>query len=443
MLSGRHFSLLLLATASATASAALAAPTPTYHKDVAPILQRNCQGCHRPGEVAPMSFLSYKEVRPYAKAIRQSVTQRRMPPWNADPHVNIKYANDRSLSENEIATLQAWAAAGAPEGNPKDAPAPKQFADGWSIGQPDLVIEMPTEFKVPASGTIEYHYVVLPTNFKQDMWVTAAEARPMNRAVNHHIIAFVREPGNKWFRNQAPGVAFVPSGKDGDGLGLADFLVGYAPGTIPEQMRPGQAKLIKAGSDIVFQLHWTANGKEAMDKAKLGLKFATEPPKERVLTLAAMNSKFEIPAGADNHRVDGAMTLHADSTLDSLFPHMHVRGKSFAMKVEFPDGTQKELLSVPRYDFNWQLGYQLAEPLKLPKGSKVMATGWFDNSPNNKHNPDPTKNVKWGDQSWEEMMIGFFNVVIPADAKPADLFRAPKKQGPQQGQPTPSAGGLE
>jgi hypothetical protein len=435
---GRRF-LTLPTSALLLSAAALAAPAPTFHKDVAPILQRNCQGCHRPGEVAPMSFLSYKEVRPYAKAIRQSVAQRRMPPWNADPHLNIKYANDRSLNDTEIKTLNAWVEAGAPEGNPKDAPAPKQFTDGWSIGQPDMVLEMPTEFKVPASGTVEYHYVILPTNFKQDMWVTAAEARPMNRAVNHHIIAFVREPGNKWFRNMPAGVAFIPDGKGGDGLGLADFLVGYAPGTMPEQMRPGQAKLIKAGSDIVFQLHWTANGKEAMDKAKLGLKFATEPPKERVLTLAALNTKFEIPAGADNHKVDGAITLHADSTLDSLFPHMHVRGKAFAMKVQFPDGTQKELLSVPHYDFNWQLGYQLAEPLHLPKGSKVMASGWFDNSPNNKHNPDPNKVVKWGDQSWEEMMIGFFNVVIPADAKPVDLLRAPKKQGP----PMPSAGGLE
>lgn len=437
MHSGTHLQTLLVGFGFA--AVALAAPAPTYHKDVAPILQRNCQGCHRPGEVAPMSFLTYKEVRPYAKAIRQSVAQRRMPPWNADPHVGIRYANDRSLQESEIATLNAWVAAGAPEGNPKDAPAPKQFAEGWSIGQPDVVIEMPTEFRVPAQGTIEYHYVVLPTNFKQDMWVSAAEARPMNRAVNHHIIAFVREPGNKWFKNQPYGVPFVPKGGEGDGLGLADFLVGYAPGTIPEQMRPGQAKLIKAGSDIVFQLHWTANGKEGVDKAKLGLKFSTEAPKERVLTLAAMNTKFEIPAGADNHRVDGGITLHADSTLETLFPHMHVRGKAFAMKVQLPDGTQKDLLSVPHYDFNWQLGYQLAEPMRLPKGSKILASGWFDNSPNNKNNPDPTKAVRWGDQSWEEMMIGFFNVAIPVDMRPVDLLRAPKKQGP----PMPSAGGLE
>jgi hypothetical protein len=409
-------------------SLAAAPSQPTFHKDVLPILQRNCQGCHRPGEVAGISFLTYQEVRPYATAIRQSVLAKRMPPWHADPHFGVKFSNDRSLSAQEIATLADWAAAGAPEGEAKDAPAAARFAEGWSWGQPDVVLEMPEKFPVPATGTIEYHYVIVPTNFKEDRWVTAAEARPLNRAVNHHIIAFVREPSNKWFRDQPYGKPFVPRGKGGDGLGLADFLVGYAPGTVPERVRPGQAKLIPAGSDIVFQLHWTANGKEAMDQAKLGLWLAQEKPAERVVTLAAMNTKFEIPAGADNHQVDGAMTLHAETTLESLFPHMHVRGKSFRMKVQFPDGGVQDLLSVPRYDFNWQLGYYLAEPLKLPKGAKILASGWYDNSPNNKNNPDPAKAVKWGDQSWEEMMIGFFNISIPVDADLVQVLRPEKKR---------------
>jgi hypothetical protein len=412
---------LLLLAASTVFAAAPAKPT--FYKDVLPVLQKNCQGCHREGEIGPMSFMSYKEVRPYSTAIRQSVSARRMPPWTGDPHYGVKFVNDSSLSQDEMDVLVNWAKTGATEGNPADAPPPVKFAEGWSLGEPDMVVEMPEPFKVPASGTIEYHYVILPTNFKEDMWVTAAEARPMNRAVNHHIIAFVREPGNKWFKNQPAGVPFIPSGKEGDGLGLADFLVGYAPGAIPERVRPGQAKLIKAGSDIVFQLHWTANGKEALDKAKLGLWFSKEKPKERVITLAAVNSKFEIPAGAENHRVDAAMTLHADTTLESLFPHMHVRGKSFRMQAQLPDGTVKDLLNVPRYDFNWQMGYYLEEPVRLPKGSKILATGWFDNSPNNKFNPDPTKVVRWGDQSWEEMMIGFFNISIPVEVDLRDVLR--------------------
>ncbi|MDX2266765.1 MAG: cytochrome c [Bryobacter sp.] len=436
-----NFSLTCTALVVVVAAANAAAPSkPTFYKDVLPVMQKNCQGCHRPGEVAPMSFMTYKEVRPYATAIRQSVSQRRMPPWTADPHYGVRFANDTSLSDDEIAILTNWAKTGATEGNPADAPAPVKFAEGWTFGEPDRVIEMPEAFKVAATGTIEYHYVILPTNFKEDMWVSAAEARPMNRAVNHHIIAFVREPGNKWFRNQAPGVPFIPSGKEGDGLGLADFLVGYAPGAIPERVRPGQAKLIKAGSDIVFQLHWTANGKEALDKAKLGLWFSKEKPTERVVTLAAINSKFEIPAGAENHQVDGAMTLHADTTLESLFPHMHVRGKSFVMKAQLPDGTVKELLNVPRYDFNWQMGYYLEEPIRLPKGSKILATGWFDNSANNKNNPDPTKVVRWGDQSWEEMMIGFFNISIPVDTNLRDVLRPQRK--PQTAAPS-SAGALD
>ena len=292
-----------------------------------------------------MSLLTYQEARPYAAAIKQSVAQRRMPPWNADAKVG-HFANDRSLAQKDIDLLVAWANGGAPAGDPKQAPQPVAFAEGWSIGQPDLVIEMPEAFRVPATGTIDYHYVIIPTNFKEDRWVVAAETRPMNRAVNHHIIAYVREPENKWFRSMKPNQIFLPEGKSGGSLD--DFLVGYAPGTVPEQLKPGQAKLIKAGSDIVFQLHWTANGKEALDKAKLGLIFAKEPPKERILTLAAANGRFEIPPGADNHRVDAKFRLEQDDKLEMLIPHMHVRGKAFEMRAVLPTGERVDLLRVPR-----------------------------------------------------------------------------------------------
>ncbi len=432
----------ILVCLSAVSATLMAAPAVTFHKDVMPVLQRNCQGCHRPGETAPMTFLNYKETRPWAKAIKQAVQTKKMPPWFADS--GVKFHNDRSLAKADLDVLVAWADTGAAEGNPKDAPAPVTFAEGWSMGKPDQVFEMPDAFNVPAEGTVAYQYVVLPTGFTEDKWVTAVEARPSNRAVNHHIIAFIREPGSNWLAGAKPGVIFTPDqlprvegqrrGGGGGGLFQAEYLVGYAPGTMPERYLPGQAKLIKAGSDLVLQLHYTATGKAGADRSKIGVKFATEKPKERVMTLAAAEGRFTIPAGADNHRVDAALTLQGDAKLIGLAPHMHVRGKAFEMRLAQPDGTKTELLHM-RWDFNWQLFYELDQPLQLTKGSKIEASAWFDNSANNKFNPDPTKDVKWGDQSWEEMMIGFFNITFDASKDPQELLR-PARKAPA----TPAAG---
>jgi hypothetical protein len=407
----------------------------TFHRDVLPILQKNCQGCHRAGEAAPMAFGSYKETRPWAKAIKESVLSQRMPPWYADPHVG-KFQNARVLSVAERETLVRWADTGAAAGEEKDAPPAMRWAEGWSIGQPDLVVEMPEPYAVPASGTVEYTYFIVPTGFKEDTWVRAAEARPGQRAVVHHIIAFVREPGSQWMREYPVGKGFVPSKskKNRGESGGGEFLTGYAPGAVPEILNDGQAKLIKAGSDIVFQMHYTANGKEAMDKSRLGLVLAKGPVKQRVLTLAAQDRKFVIPAGAPNHEVSGGMTLHAASELTALFPHMHVRGKAFEIRAVYPTGESEVLLKVPRYDFNWQLAYRLETPKKLPKGTRIEATGWFDNSVNNKWNPDATQDVRWGDQSWEEMMIGFFNVAIDAGSNPRELMEAPKKAASATGE---------
>lgn len=423
---------------------ASAAPAPTFHKDIVPILQKNCQGCHRPGEAAPMSLLTYKDARPWAKAIKQAVATRKMPPWFADRSVG-HFKNDPSMSEAELTKLTAWVDAGAPEGNPKDAPAPRTFSTGWQHGTPDLTIEMPNEFSIPASGTVQYQYVVLPTGFTEDKWITAAEARPSNRTLNHHIIAFVREPGSKWLAGAKPGVIFTPDQLNREqqerqeraGLFGGEFLVGYAPGTPPEYFRPGQAKKIKAGSDIVLQLHYTANGTPGVDKSKIGLWFAKETPKERVMTLAATNGRFLIPAGADNHKVDAAMVIQGNAKLLGLAPHMHMRGKAFEMRLVQPDGTKTDLLKM-NWDFNWQLWYELPEPIQLTAGSRVEATAWFDNSKNNKYNPDPSKDIRWGDQSWDEMMIGFFNVSFDANMNPMDLMRP--KRAPQQ---QPSSGGLD
>jgi hypothetical protein len=424
----------------ACAALAAAAPVPsqtTFYKDALPVLEKNCQNCHRPGEAGPMSFMSYESTRPWAKAIKSAVASKKMPPWFADPHYG-KFANDRSLSSDDVNVLVAWVDGGAKAGNPKDAPAPVAFAEGWAIGKPDKVFEIPTPVQVPASGVIDYQYVVMHTGFTEDKYVQFAEARPTDRIHTHHIIAFIREPGNPWFKDAPIGVAFVPKdlpqaekGKGGEGGGGGfggDFLAGYAPGTVPDSLKPGQAKLIPAGSDIVFQLHYTADGKTGEDRSRVGVIFSKVQPTERVLTLAAVNPRFTIPPGDSNYQVDSKITLQADSTLEMMLPHMHLRGKDFDFRVTYPDGKTETILSVPHYSFSWQLSYYLAKPLFLPKGSTIECTAHYDNSPNNPANPDPTKEVHYGEQSWDEMMFGFFDVAVPLNVTAMDLMRPPQQK---------------
>jgi hypothetical protein len=401
----------------------------TFTKDVVPILQARCQTCHRPGEAAPMSLLTYQEVRPWAKAIKEAVLLRRMPPWFADSSVG-HFKNDRSLSQSEISTLISWVDTGAPEGNAKDLPPALEFVTGWNIGEPDLVLEMPQAFDVPASGTVDYQYVILPQKFPEDRWVQAAEVRPGARSAVHHVIAFIREPGSKWMRDKAPGVPFVPDANEkGDRPSITgDVLAGYAPGVPAVQLAPGQGRLVKAGSDIVFQLHYTANGKPAQDRSKVGVVFCKAPPETRVMTLAANNSRFTIPPGDPNYKVESQLELAHDVTLRALAPHMHLRGKDFEYRLIYPTGEQQTILRVPRYDFNWQLWYNPSEAMLLPKGTKVACTAHFDNSANNPANPDPSKAVKYGEQSWEEMMIGFFDVAFDAKLDPKLLLPEKKPQ---------------
>ena len=426
------------------AGAATGSRAITFYKDALPVLQKNCQTCHRPGESAPMSFLTYEATRPWAKAIKTAVLTKKMPPWFADPHYG-NFANNRSLAQSDIDTLASWADTGAVAGDPKDAPKPIDWVEGWRIGKPDLVISMPTAFEVPASGTIDYQYIVIPTGFTEDKYVQMAEARPGNPAVVHHIIAFIREPGNPWLRDAQPGVPFVPRERQrrleakGDkrqqqeGAGFGDLVAGYAPGTLPTVLKPGEAKLVKAGSDIVLQMHYTANGKATTDLSRIGLIFSRTKPTERVLTLAAANASFAIPPGDSNYQVDSKLTLQDDATLLNMLPHMHFRGKSFEYRITYPNGEKETLLEVPHYNFNWQLTYDLAQPKLLPKGSVIECTAHFDNSPNNPFNPDPTKEVHFGEQTWEEMMIGFFDVAVPLNKTAMDLMR-PKQ--PAQAHPS-------
>ena len=416
---------LVVCCVSLVASAATGSVT--FSRDVAPILQKNCQGCHRPGEAAPMSLETYQQARPWAKAMKQAVLARKMPPWFADPQYG-HFRNDRSLAEKDIDTLVAWVDAGAPEGDPKDLPKAVEFVDGWNIGKPDVVYEMPKPFQVPASGTIEYQYVILPYPFPEDRWVQMAEVRPGNRAVVHHVIAYIRDSSSKWMRDKKPGETFVPEADEkGNRPSLnGDLLTGFAPGLPPSILEPGQGRLIKAGSDIVLQLHYTTNGTATTDQTRIGLIFAKEPPEYRQLTMSAPNNKFVIPAGDPAYEVKSQITLQDDAQLVNLMPHMHLRGKDFLYKAVYPTGETSTLLSVPKYDFNWQLVYYLAQPLTMPKGTRIECTAHFDNSPNNPANPNPSKEVKWGDQSWEEMMIGWFDVMVPAKADPMNLYRTKK-----------------
>ncbi len=425
------------------AGALCAAPAPaepTFHKNVLPVLQRRCQECHRAGEAAPMALISYKDARPWAKAIRAAVLSKKMPPWHADPHFG-QFANDRSLSQDELDTLVRWADTGAKEGNPKDAPPAARFAEGWTIGAPDAIIEMPEAYKVPASGTVEYTYFIVPTGFTEDKWVEKLEVRPGARSVVHHIVVMARPPGSPYLKDAPKNSAYVPPRRprSGDrppdrGMGsfeglqtdMMEVVSTYVPGGVAYDTRPGQARLIKAGSDIIFQMHYTANGKEALDRSRLGFVFAKTPPRERVVNTFISNRLLRIPAGAGDHKVEARVTTHEDVTLQSLFPHMHLRGKGFQYVAKYPTGETQTLLRVPRYDFNWQITYFLKHPIPLPKGTEITVTAWYDNSPNNKFNPDPSSDVFWGDQSWEEMLAGFADLVVPLAVDPADVAR-PKK----------------
>jgi len=401
--------IVRLSTSALLLCAALsAAPgtTPTFSKDVAKILFNRCVECHRAGEPAPMALTSYQEARPWAKAIKQAVLTRQMPPWLADPHYG-SFVNNRRLSDDEVQTISAWADAGAPEGDAKQMPAVPHFESGWNIGKPDMIIDIGKDYEVPASGTVPYQYFVVPTNFTEDKWVQAAEIRPDKRAVIHHVIVFIQDP------NPGPNQRRE----------IGNLLVGYAPGEGPTRLDPGVAKLVKAGSKFLFQVHYTPNGKPATDRTYIGLKFAKDAPKQRAITASAGNHDFVIPPGDPAHEVKSSWTAKEDVTLLGFMPHMHLRGKDFKYTIVYPDGRSEVSLDVPRYDFNWQLNYELKTPLQLPKGTRIDCVAHFDNSPNNKFNPDPTKEVRWGDQTWEEMMLGFFTYTLPV--APAQVSTAP------------------
>jgi hypothetical protein len=315
-------------------------------------------------------------------------------------------------------TLIAWADSGAKEGRKADAPPSRTWVDGWNISKPDAVIEMPHPFEVPASGEVEYQYIVVPTGFTEDRWIQAVEIRPSNRAVVHHAVIFIREPGNKWLAEAKPGVPFIPTvANDGQrflntqGQGN-DVLTIYTPGMVPDIWEPGEAKQIKAGSDLIFQMHYTVNGKSGKDQTRIGVVFAKEPPARRIITIGAINNRFVIPPGDGDYKAEAVVPVLNPMKVISFFPHMHLRGKAFEYDIIYPTGETQTVLKVDQWSLNWQLSYKLENPIELQPGAKIKATAWWDNSPNNPANPDPKTQVKWGEQSWEEMLVGFIDIAV-------------------------------
>ena len=363
-----------------------------------------------------MPLLTYSEARPWAKAIRDAVLTRKMPPWFADPLFG-HFSNDPSLKKTEIDTIADWANTGAPEGNPQDRPPPVTWPEGWNIGRPDAVFEMPLPFPIPANGDVAYQYVIIPTHLKEDRWVQRIEVRPSARDVVHHAVAYIREPGSGWLRDRPMGVPFALHT-----FTKSDILMVYTPGSNVESLPDGMAKKIPAGSDIVLQMHYTSKGKPRADQTRIGVIFARTQPSKAVYTLQLNNDRFAIPPGDPDCRVTVSGTLPNDALLLSLFPHMHLRGKGFEYMMVEPNGRATMLLKVNDYDFNWQLTYKLGPPLALKAGTRLTAYGYYDNSANNPRNPDPTAEVHYGEQSWEEMMIGFFDVAIDAHLSKAQFF---------------------
>lgn len=434
----------------------------TFTRDVAPIIFNKCASCHRPGEVAPMPLTSYQEVRPWAKAIREEVIEKTMPPWFADPHTStLKFSNDRRLSPEEIKTIIDWVDAGSPKGDDKDLPNMPNYTPGWTFGEPDLVIEMPVDFEVPAEGELPMQNFYVPVPFNEERWVEKVELRPGNPAVVHHSIANVTSlpegtkiVDGKAVRDGAPATALNrQSARETGGLSEggsrevflsqdnftragAFKLVGQAPGKGFEKHFTGTAKRIPPGMYIQFNMHYQPSGRVEKDRSRLGLWFAKKPVSYEVLTKGVTDTIFiggrelsetrvvngrevkvrgrlpNIPPHVDNWEIAGEVVIREPITLYAFAPHMHLRGKDIKYTLIWPDGRRQILLDVPKFDFNWQLHYELAEPLKIPAGSRIHAVAHYDNSIKNRYNPAPDKEVFWSEQSWDEMFIPWFEYTV-------------------------------
>jgi mono/diheme cytochrome c family protein len=424
--------LLALPRNAKTETPAEPASSPTFYRDVAPILERHCQSCHRPQGIGPFRLLTYEDASSWAEQISDAVARKQMPPWFADPCCG-HFSDDPSLTPNEVSTIVRWAESHAPAGNPHDAPPAPEWVPGWNIALPDVVLTMPEPVEIPLHGDVEYTYEIVPTGFTEGKWIQMSEIRPSDPQHVHHAVVYIRPPESKWLRAAPLGVPFSASSLADRHLEHeahatdSDMLLVYAPGSSPDRWPDGMAKFVPAHSDLVFQMHYTTNGRSGRDATRVGMVLAKTPTRQRVLTLQLANEhdQVPIPPGAENYRVEVHGTLPHDALLLSFFPHMHLRGKKFEYDIvhHLPSGaTTLETLLRVNYDFYWQLSYRLAEPRLLPAGTELRATAWYDNSRKNAHNPDPDSPVSWGDQTYNEMMVGFFDVAVPASMDKWSFF---------------------
>ena len=388
----------VLATAGAAQANGVAVPErPTFTKDVAPILFNNCVSCHRPGEVAPMALRTYDEVRPWTKSIVENVANGQMPPWHAVESA-APIANDRSLHETEVATIVKWAQQGAPKGSPADLPALPEFPEpgSWRLGEPDYVAEF-EEVSLEAGGPDQFYDLRVKTEFPEDKWLKAIEVLPSNPKIAHHVIIYQADE----------------NGNQSDG-----WLGAWAAGTEPMKFPEGYGRVLKKGGTLIADMHYHPAETPESDRTRIGLHFSDKPLEKEIVNLWILNQEFEIPAGAKNHPARANYTFSQDAYILGFLPHLHYRGKDFTYTARYPDGKRETLLAVDNYDFNWQTNYQLAEPLFMPKGTRIDCVAHWDNSADNPNNPDPTKTVRNGNESYDEMMIGFIDFVVKDGVRP-------------------------
>jgi len=390
----------------------IAHPPVTYHNRVSRIVQNHCLACHREGGVAPFSLSTYDEVAGQSGSIRRVVEKGIMPPWFAASPAKgevTPFANDCSLASADKTDLLAWLNGGKPVGDPQDAPLPRSFAGGWQIGKPDRIVQISSPISVKATGTMPYQNVIVESGLTETKYVKALEVKPTAREVVHHVLVFVLPPAKR----SEEGTGTTEG--DGEEDETTGFFAAYAPGYDALRFNDGYGKVLPAGSRLKFQIHYTPNGTATTDQSMLGMIFADERPEHLVSVQGISQPRFAIPPGADNYEVVANQPVPNDATILAFFPHMHLRGKAFKYEAILPNGETQVLLDIPRYDFNWQLSYRLAEPLTLPAGSTIRATAWYDNSDKNPANPDSTRTVRWGPQTYDEMMIGYVEYHMGSD----------------------------
>lgn len=368
----------------------------TYHNRISRLVQNHCVECHREQGLAPFSLESADDLIAHAGMIRTVVKNETMPPWFAGDKSQVTWGNDRSLTDQEKMDLLGWLESGHEMGDPGDAPRKRVFTSEWNIGKPDAAFRLPRPFTIQATGTMPYKYTRVETRFKEDKWIRAVEIRPTDRSVVHHVLVFIRGRG-----------------RAGDVEGTDGFFAAYVPGNSYQIFPEGFAKKIPAGASLIFQIHYTPVGHKTTDQTEVGFKFYEGTPKHVLRVKGIANRRIRIPAGAENHPEHASLRVPTDVKLMAFMPHMHLRGKAFRYELVSQGQPSKILLDVPRYDFNWQIVYRLAEPMLVRKGTVIRTTAWYDNSENNPANPDPDHEVRWGDQTDEEMMLGYIEYYLP------------------------------